>query len=329
MGGMVSGAIYLAAPFATVGPGASAEPQVTVTLAGRAAEVGAAARWVSPGTVPDLPVADWSGRIRQFRQLIADDVHRELTLGPVRPAPMADEQVGTDVDGAVVAEHDARIASLRRHLADSRAGNAVVVGRIGDLRARLHRAEAARELAIARAKTGERYAADGRDGVPLTTSVVAVRPDAGGERLPHPSFNRAEAVAGARVAARSSGAHHPLRLARKIPAGGHPTDRHVVDARFSASILPGGTEIEGRPSSQNPQHARHSGSVRPEHLHHHPVADGPSVDALRQSRRLLAEARRALEGSASDHRPVTQSVAMLPWKSSPSWSLADIPKLDA
>lgn len=289
--GVISTALYLATPAAAAG---------TSSNGGAVAAVDAAPSPPDPAraapVVFDLPA---TARAASLDEAIAQEVARDAVTHSSAGLTIADSLADGRADGAlneaVIAAHDARIAMLRQRIDATTADGAAGRIELAALQLRLHRAEAARRIALARA--GDNTPAEAPQDVTahVTTSTVetqAVRVSAPAK--PHPGVSRPPSPRTPAV--------------RRIAVPVHPRSAHATSAL--------------RVASTSNLLADHGAGAT---LHHVPV--GPeTADAAGHVRRLLAAARRVLEADAAVHPPHVALAGLMHWEGSETWSLADCAK---
>lgn len=298
MGGIASGAIYIASTLSAGGP-ATLEPPPAIAEPVRESAP-------RPYVIVDLPPAARGDT--SVRGAIADLVRLD-TAGELR----ADVPVVTapvDVDAEVLASHAERIAVIRRHMDALREeGGSDIAPQLATLGAKLRRAEAARRLAAARVTLASGMAAE------RATRVVAAPPAAARIK---PAVARIARVASAQPLSRPVTPAPPHRVRRPgesewvIPAGS--SDR-LAFAR-AASVTPANAgPVDRRVAQVTLAGSGSSGRSK---------VDGPATPSLANARALLAKARVLLE---SDTPPASVRVAGLwEWEGSETWSLAGAPK---
>ena len=158
MVGIASGAWNLALPLAAVGHPAAAPPATAMAIvapAVAAAPVVSAIPAVSgPGSLEEIVVREVRRVVRERPDPASDTALRGFGDGAERvDAGLADDDgddaTPPDLGDAVIAAHAARIADLKRRM-DALRSDRAPPDRLDDLRVRLRKAEAARQLAVER-----------------------------------------------------------------------------------------------------------------------------------------------------------------------------------
>ncbi|MDO7844354.1 hypothetical protein [Sphingomonas immobilis] len=305
MGGVASGAVYLAS--ALTGGGDPA----TVTPAPPVEPVLVAQDIAHPQTPPvsrpyviiDVPQS------ARARPLLGDIVANVIAT-TVMPGPAAG--VAGRLADDVLAEHDARIAVLKQRLEAARAQPGSGAS-IGELASRLHRAEAARKLAAARAAVdglcGDRCASGGDVA---TRKEKIAKPAVAFRQYPRVRFRKSAAAKGV-VAVRA-----PVKIGKA---------RFVVSPQAAVGT---GFQVGGRAVAV----ARGDASRRIAHAKRRQIAaarslrrpgrvafDAPTADGLARARHLFAAARRTL---GADTHPSRALAGLLHFEGSADWTLATV-----
>lgn len=290
MGGIASGAIYIASTLSAGGP-ATLEPPPAIAEPAR--------EWAPrPYVIVDLPPAARGGT--PVRGAIADVVRLDMS-GELRPdIPVVAAPV--DVDAEVLASHAERIAVIQRHMKALREEGGADAAQLATLDAKLRRAEAARRLAAARVAL-----ASGMAPTPAA-HVAAAAPAV--SRI-KPARARVDRVAAAQPVSHPATPAPPQRVRRPgesewvIPAGS--SDRPAY-ARV-ASVTPARAGTNERSATIILPTSGGSGKV-----------DSTAAPSLAHARALLAQARALLERGTP---PAPVRVAGLwEWEGSDTWSLA-------
>lgn len=297
MGGMASGALFLASPLAALGqPATEPEPAAPAMFAAPARAF----------LIVDVPAQ--VGR-RTLGELIADEAKRDAAGTPFTldighsPDPALPDDAGgagpASLEDAVVAAHDERIAFLTHRLHNLRSEGADAAS-LGALSGRLHRAQAARQLAMARAAL-DRQPAGCEACAPAPMGV------AGRDAVRQPAAPALRLPSVAKVAERAT-KPQPRRQPATLAMG---------SARVPAMLT--ASKAGAQPAGLHPDITRPDGTDRP-------AAATASVHA----RRLLTAARRVLEADiAKDAPPPLHVAGLWQWDGSERWSLADYPNRSA
>jgi len=344
MSGIASGVLYLVSPLAAVtSPPTATDPVVvSVSVPGFASSLSTAGAPV----FTHLPIV----RPRIFRSLkdvVAEDIRRQIDAEPDAGTAQADLTAASDgvadtavsLNDAVVAAHEERIASLRNRLEIARADRAAAVF-LNDLRVRLHRAEAARGVALARA-------AIDLPSAPACRAENNVA-SCGSTRMAANMQLGPASVAEDEPAAKFGGTRRGVVVATQRATLRRTRDLVARNSDNGASGLLGST---GGASRQWPHTATRSAPpMAIGELARTSVSIGSAasratartaswrgVDAsasagLAQARRSLATARRALEANTNTARephsiaaPTFEIAGLWRWPGSDTWSLADQP----
>ena len=206
MGGLASNVVYIASSLAAGNQPITASPALpAITISTPPAE-GSARGYV----ILDVPKFDGAAGTRSLSDAIAEEMKR-YSLPPgardLPPGGSLSTDPPEDLDNAVVASHEARIAAIKDRIETLRTGKDAAAGaQLRDLATRLKRAEAARKLAAARLALGEPPRAAPRIEAPALeiAKPTAARALHGAGKSPTRSIARRTGIATARQLAGAS-----------------------------------------------------------------------------------------------------------------------------
>lgn len=332
MGRIASKAFYLATPLAFAAHPAVAKSGMlpAPNIAGSGiAEAGSIRPYVIVDGPPIVRIeggkslaAAISEEVRQRIVERPDDGDVPSSTGAIRLTDftIADDEDAAgsgDVMDAVIATHAERISVLKQRMDALRAegGDA---DRVADLRIRLHRAEAARRLAVARANVDKLASARcGGDADTVCRSgleIVAL------DQVKAPVASKPSIIS-RRVLASQPPAVLPgasPRLLRSVvktaKVAGGVGARHTFTFAARSKI-----RVAVRPASENFRSSRIVIDL-------HVAQRNPFATRLAHARRSLAVARKMLEAHAdrvprSTVKPILQTVGLWRWPGSEQWSL--------
>lgn len=278
--------------------------------------------------IVDLPHFDRGRAGKSIETVIAEAALEPATKNNFDP--LAARDTAADINYAVVTEHDARVAALKQRIASLKADpGSDHAAQVRDLGVRLKRAEAARGLALARATLSN----------PCTEGCDAKLALTGTEPSPAPtatSGTRTHMDSRAAAAAPSRPKPHTLTTIRRarMPSAFVTTRRPFVRPRFHApqTFAAAPRYLRRYPHAAAAHHLavtarlvlRPRGAVRVTastagHLGVRTARDRLTAETLKQSRRLLSQARAALTNPAPS-APV-EIAGLWTFEGSAKWSL--------
>lgn len=344
MGGITTNVIYIASSLAAGGQPATTpvdkSPTLTVTVSA-----------TNPGELPtpsaprgyvifDLPKPSGATSAPLLGDVIADEMKRSRE-DYARSAPVLDTPTQRDfsvggvpavsepgeLNDAVVAAHDARIALLRERIDSLKtAGNAAPDTQLRDLAVRLKRAEAARKLAMARIALGEKPRdCDPRGGLlpcnddpPQTALDTAPRRAATKQIAP---AGRTQLASKPRLAE-----PHRTRVRRTVMTAriAQPPQRAGIHRLPPATTRSVRYFTESTTRGITIRRAAFAKRATPAAR----AALQPHVaERLDRARHLLTVARRSLAATGDDRHYASPRLASLwQWPGSDNWSLASYPR---
>ena len=231
-----------------------------------------------------------------------------------------------ELDGAVVAAHEARIAVLRERIDSLKAGSGPAATQFPDLSIRLKRAEAARKLAVARMALGEpprdcdpRSLVSPCGDVPKAAAALeSLSPRPLAVRQRPPIAARPQLVVSRGAKARRSITADRIAGPSRIGMSDHPP--------LPAAAHAPGTNMRLAPL-RGVGHARIATSASPAVR---AAIEPGAANRLGRARHLLTVARSSLEGAGGERRYAPIRLAGLwQWVGSDTWSLADYARRNA